>query len=144
MGRAVAAARGFPHRGLELGVQDVDRGVGEVRQASAVVDVEVRDEDVLDVGRREPEPFDLAHSRLVLVQRRPRHLHPGRAEGVGRVADVVEAEPCLDEDQAVSRRFDEQAVVHGRGRERTFVGRVDLAHGTAVQVVDLHVVEDAT
>ena len=104
--RALAPAR--VHRGIELGAEHVDLGVGKVRQASRVVEVEMRRDDVAHVARLEAELADLGDGRLGGVGARARDRGERNAE-LARVAGVVEAEAGVDQHEPLGA-LDEQAV----------------------------------
>lgn len=128
----------FGHSGIKLGGEDVNLGVREVGQAATVVHVKVGNEDVAHVARRVAEPLYLPYGGFVDGKGGLGHLDPGGTEGVGRVADVTEPKPGLNEDQPVEIGLDKETVVDGPRGRRTVVGGLDLTHGPAVEVMDLH------
>ena len=121
----------------EVGVDDrpvvllggrVDRRLREVRDATDVVEVHVRQDDVLHVGGREATRLDLADRGLGVVAVRP-HQESGDSHAL-RVGEVVPAETAVDEHEAV-RRLAQQDVADDLGHR----GRVQRA---AVEVVNTH------
>jgi hypothetical protein len=106
----------------------VDLRPGEIGQASSVVQIQVRKDDVPDVLAAEAEPFDLAGSGLGWVQCGPDEV-TDRPESPCRVCDVVQAVTGIDQHQAVTG-LDEEDVRDNRGSGHT--------HGAAVEVVHLH------
>src|SRR4051812_40287993 len=140
------------HREVVLGAVHVHARVREVGQAPGMVEVEVRQHDVGDVGRRMPQPLHLANSGLLRVELRavaePR-VHVARQLAARRVGGGVEPRPReerapwppqpldvdrpkagVHEDESLPR-LDEKAVAdEWRHAER--------AQRAAVQVVDSH------
>ncbi len=77
----------------------MDLRVGEVGQATYVIDVEVRRDHVPYVLPVEAECLDLPRGGLVGVQPRSQQA-PGRADAAGGGA-VLQAEAGINEDQSV-------------------------------------------
>ena len=73
--RALAQAR--PKGGAQLGLEQVDIGVGEVGKAAGVVGVEVGDDDVTDIAGLEAERLDLGQRRFVEPRPGPVSLADG-------------------------------------------------------------------
>lgn len=138
--RAVAAAlreRGADRRRVVLRLVDVHGRVGEIREASGVVEVEVRDDDVAHVSPIEAEAFDVGERGLLEVEPRARHAEEESPEALSWRADVVRAEARVDQHEAVGA-LDEQAVRDeplGRERPPERAAR-ERAHGAAVEVVN--------
>jgi hypothetical protein len=138
VGWSVAEAWSLSRGFFELGPEDVDLGVREVGKPAAMVDIEVGEHDVTDVGSRESLSLDLPYRGLRFVKDRLSHRDPVGTEALVRVAYVLQAEPGLNEYKAVVVRLHQEAVVDGAGRGRTGIGGLDLAHGAAVQMMDVH------
>jgi hypothetical protein len=116
--------------------------VGEVAQPAGVVEVEVREHHVADVGRGEAQPLDLAQRGLRDVQHRTAHPLPPPGQGGVRIGDVTGPEPAVHEYEAVVG-LDQQAVADhlGGGEEGPRPAHqpaAEGAHRRAVEVVDLH------
>jgi hypothetical protein len=90
--------------------------VREVRDAARVIDIEVGDDDVPHVARREPERLDLRQRGLREVEPRARELleRLRHRHGAGAVA---RAEAGVDQHEPVARRLDDQAVRDHVARE---------------------------
>lgn len=89
-------------------------GLGEVRQAPRVVEVEVGERDVADVGGIEPhrpDPLDRGLLRLRLGPQGEVERDPEAPVGV---AGVLDAEPGLDQHQ-VAAGLDQQAMANDLG-----------------------------
>lgn len=127
------------HRSLQLAAEQVNLGVGKVRQAAGVIEVEVRRDDVADVGGVEAPFADLGYGRLGGFNARAND-GPERLAELARVARVVEAEAGVDEHQPFSS-LDEEAVTDKpcAGQPAALTGeqtRPARAHRAAVQVVN--------
>src|SRR4051812_42608497 len=118
----------------------MDLRFGEVRDAAGVIEVEVRGEDVADIGRVMAECLDLPDSRLALLADRRGHGPEWPAEAI-RIGAVAETESGVDQDQLPSG-LDQQAVGDdlrclqqaALAGEQTGAPR---AHRSAVEVLDL-------
>ncbi len=120
--------RRFTHSALYFGAGGVDLCVGKVGDAADVVHVEMRDDDVADIGAGEAEALHLAQRRLAVVEHRLEEVARGPDAGV--VVAVVRPVSGVDENQAVVG-LDEQYVTDD---SRCYV----RVHRPAVQMVDLH------
>ena len=121
----------------EVGVDDrpvvllgsrVDRRLGEVRDATDVVEVHVGEDDVLHVGGREATRLDLPDGGLRVVAVRS-HQESGDSHAL-RVGEVVPAESAVDEHEAVGGLAQQDVaddLGHGRRMQRS-----------AVEVVNTH------
>ena len=110
-----------------------------------MIEIEVGEDDVADVGRGEAEAFDLADRRLLHAQADVEHgahragdARPRRAVGV---VDVLQSVAGVDEHQP-GVRLDEQAVAD-QPAERALAasveeGAAERAVGAAIEVVDPH------
>src|SRR4051794_40981440 len=135
-----ALLQGWRARRRQLGREDVDLRLGEIRDAAGVIEVEVCGEDVADIGRVMAERLDLPDRRLALLADRGGHRAEWPAEAV-RVGAVTEAESRVDQDQ-LPVGLDQQAVGYDLRRlqqpalagEQTGASR---AHRSAVEVRDL-------
>src|SRR5690606_30574824 len=101
-------------RALLLGVlalppAQVHACVGEVVQASRVVEVEMGQQDVAYVARVEAETLDLADGGHLLAEGRIHQEEEVRAEPVAGGCDIAQPEPGVDQYQAVGG-LDQQAV----------------------------------
>jgi hypothetical protein len=105
VGRPVSGTRHLGESRVDFGSQHVDLGVGEVRQAAAVVDVQVAQEDVSDVLRCEAQPLYLAQGCLVLGENRLGSRDPRRSQDAVRVHEVNLAQAGLHQHQTVSVRL---------------------------------------
>lgn len=76
------------HSGLQLAAKQVNLGVGKVKQSAAVVEVEVRRDDVAHVARLEAQVADLRYGRLGDVDAWTNYCPEGPAE-LARGASVV-------------------------------------------------------
>ena len=114
----------------------VHPGGREVREPTGVVEVEVGQHDVGDVGRVQPEPEQLGVHRLARVQCRADH----RAERLApplRVRHVAAAESGVDQQQALGP-LDDQGVGDHLGRGEAAAEGPRGTHGGGVEVVDSH------
>ena len=106
-----------------------------------MIEVEVRRHDVADVVDAEAEIGDMAQRRFRHLEPRP-HQRPEQEPEPARIADVLYAEPAIDQDESVVA-LDQQAVAaHRRGRPRsTFAPKKPPAARTqrsAVEMVNSH------
>ncbi len=85
----------------------MDPRVREVGQSTAVIHVEMGEDDVPYVCGVVAEALHLPDSGLVLRQDRLRHRDPVGAERARRVANVVQPDPRFDQDQPVGCRLDQ-------------------------------------
>jgi hypothetical protein len=138
---ARAVAELGAHGRRALGREHVDLGTGEVGQPARVVEVEVGDGDVADVGRVEAQAADLLHGRLTELGLRAKADRERHAETSVRAGDVVSAEAGVDQHEAVPG-LDQQAVAaHARAPEAALAGDQSApvrAEGAAVEVVNRH------
>ena len=81
----------------------VGRRRGKVGKAGRVVHVEVRDEDVGDVGRGMAERFELGEDRGLTVTGRLGRRHESRAEVALRVDARRRPDPGVDEREPARR-----------------------------------------
>ena len=118
----------------------MDLGVREVGDAAGVIEVEMRGDDVADVGRVVAQRLDLANRGLTLLADRGDQRAEGLAEPLG-VCVVAQAEAGVDQDQ-LAARLDQQAMGDDRrplqqsaaARHQT---RPPRAHRSAIEVLDL-------
>lgn len=94
--------------------------VGEVREAARVVEVEMREHDVLDVARVVPELTDLVDRGEGRFETGAGGLPEDRAEPA-RVGDVTGAEAGVDQKQSAAGDH-EQAVGDQRGAAEGCIG----------------------
>lgn len=106
LGRVVAdllRQGGSVHRPERFGGGGVDLGVGEAGQATEVVQVVVREDDVPNVLLAETEPFHLARSCLLGAQHRSDDVAE-QPESPARVRDVLQAEAGADKEPVPTGR----------------------------------------
>ena len=136
---ALAFAPTRVHRRLQLAPEQVDFGLGEVGQAAGMVEVEVGGDHMAHVVRIKAALTDLGDRGLTGAGARTDERVEERAE-LARIARIVEAEACVDQDQTV-RALDQQAVADEPrlGQESAAAGqltRTTRAHRAAVEVMD--------
>ena len=105
-------------------------GVGEIRYAADVVAVEVRDDNMAHVVTAKTEPLDLVDGGFFTVEHRTddasRRSHP-----LAGIIAVLRPEAGIDQYPTIVG-LDEQHVAHQHSRP-------ERVHGSAVEVVNLHV-----
>ncbi len=100
-------------RSLQLGAEDVHRRIREIFDAAGVVEIEMRQNDVANIGGRETEVFDLSQSGIRLAQPDTIGNSKKRAEP-SRLRHVAHAEPGVDEHQP-DFGLDQQAMANDLG-----------------------------
>jgi len=110
LGLDVAAplAKGRVPRRSKLGRKDVDLRLGEVSEATSVIDVQVREGDMPHVSRIEAHPLDLPDRRFTLTTPRPDERAERLAQTLGG-GHIGGAEARVHESEAITR-LDQEAV----------------------------------
>ncbi len=102
----------------------VDLGVGEVRDAARVVDVEMGHDDVANVGALEAEPLDLANRGVFFTEAGSTQRDEPRPEAIVRFDDERVDDHLSGSEEGASPAVDEPAT--------------ERAHRAEVEVMDLH------
>ncbi len=106
-----------------------------------MVEVEVRQEDVADIGRLVTHRLDLADRGLLLAQLDVEHRHHRGSDARPGSADVLEAIAGIDQDEAAAR-FDDEAVANELALKALAAPveerAAERAIGAAVDVMDVH------
>jgi hypothetical protein len=114
---ALAERRGAHGRPV-LGLEHVHGRVREVRQPAGVIEIEVRGDDVTDVGGIEAELANLGDRCRLARDAGAHDMLEHAPETTADILEVVGTHAGIDEDQAVVR-LDQPAVAdHPRGREK--------------------------
>lgn len=139
---ALALVEALPgHRRLVLRRVDVHARVRKIADSPGVVQVQVCKHDVAHVGRFETQALDLIERALDRAEARPSDGEEPAAEAVHRMEDVLHAQPCVHEYEALLG-LDQQAVANEVGSRKEPAIPKQAGHAgakrRAVEVVDPH------
>lgn len=128
-------------RCLVLASVDVDSRIGKVRNAAGVIEIEVREDDVLHIVRRKAERPNLGERGLFPREPWRYHPQPRLAEPRGRL-DITRPEPRIHEQEAARRLDEEHVADHSRSLEKAaptvHEPRAHRAERGGIEMVDLH------
>ena len=93
------------------------RRAREIADPSRMVEIEMSGHDVANVARTEAEVRHLPQRRLGDLEPRPDHGLEQETEPPG-FGDLLDAEPGIDQDEAVFALDQEAVAAHRRGRQR--------------------------
>lgn len=133
------AARG-PYRSGVFTCVDMNLRIGEVRQSACVIEIQVGDHDVADIGRAVAECGHVGQRRFSLVEFRPRHCDERTPESSTGLGDVGCPNAGVDQYEAVIA-FHEQAMTDHPPRTEPAPRRADQlaavrTHRAAIEMVD--------
>src|SRR3546814_9150267 len=97
-------------RGIMLGAQQMNRGVGKILDPARVIEIQMCQHDVAHVGGMEPERLELAQRRFLLAQLDAMKHAEEWIEAYLRRANILQHEPSIDENENVTRRFHQQTM----------------------------------
>jgi hypothetical protein len=89
---------------------DVDARSGEVRQASRMIEVEVREDDVAHVFALEAERLELGQGGHLSLRRVEAHHRTEEWTEPAQLAHVVETDARIDERETMPRGLEQQAM----------------------------------
>src|SRR3546814_3485605 len=75
-------------RGIMLGAQQMNRGVGKILDPARVIEIQMYQHDVAHVGGMEPERLELAQRRFLLAQLRSEE-HTSELQSLMRISYAV-------------------------------------------------------